>query len=120
MIEEYQKGYFLHERLIRPAMVSVAKNVTASAPAGDDSEVPTEEHSPEFGNTSDSDESTERPKDESGSGDEPAPSGGDASEAAEATEANEIVDTTANAANDDAASADEDDEGLDENTDVGM
>ncbi|MGB0911275.1 MAG: nucleotide exchange factor GrpE, partial [Nitrospirales bacterium] len=25
VIEEYQKGYFLHERIIRPAMVTVAK-----------------------------------------------------------------------------------------------
>ncbi len=29
VIEQYQKGYFLHDRLIRPAMVSVAKKVTS-------------------------------------------------------------------------------------------
>ncbi len=28
VIEEYQKGYFLHERIIRPAMVTVAKQQT--------------------------------------------------------------------------------------------
>ncbi len=27
VVEEYQKGYFLHDRLLRPALVSVAKNV---------------------------------------------------------------------------------------------
>lgn len=32
VMEEYQKGYFLHERLIRPAMVSVARKIEAPAP----------------------------------------------------------------------------------------
>lgn len=38
VLEQYQKGYFLHDRLIRPAMVSVAKKVTtpeATEPADD-------------------------------------------------------------------------------------
>lgn len=30
VVEQYQKGYFIHDRLLRPAMVSVAKKVAAS------------------------------------------------------------------------------------------
>ncbi|MBA2664551.1 MAG: nucleotide exchange factor GrpE [Bradymonadaceae bacterium] len=40
VMEEFQKGYFLHDRLLRPALVSVAKNVqpapSPDAEAGDD------------------------------------------------------------------------------------
>jgi molecular chaperone GrpE len=28
VVEEFQKGYFLHDRILRPAMVSVAKEKT--------------------------------------------------------------------------------------------
>ncbi|MFW6053653.1 MAG: nucleotide exchange factor GrpE, partial [Persicimonas sp.] len=33
IVEQYQKGYFIHDRLLRPALVSVAKRV-----AGDDND----------------------------------------------------------------------------------
>ncbi len=29
VVEEFQKGYFLHERILRPAMVTVAKDKPA-------------------------------------------------------------------------------------------
>lgn len=33
IIEEYQKGYFLHDRILRPAMVTVAKAIPATGEA---------------------------------------------------------------------------------------
>lgn len=42
VVDEYQKGYFLQDRILRPAMVTVAKAATS-----DDSTEPNEENSPE-------------------------------------------------------------------------
>jgi molecular chaperone GrpE len=42
VLQEFQRGYFLHDRLIRPALVVVARHVSAAAPseaAGDVNEV---------------------------------------------------------------------------------
>lgn len=42
VVDEYQKGYFLHDRLLRPALVSVAKNVQnvqANSPGSELNEV---------------------------------------------------------------------------------
>ncbi len=50
VVDEYQKGYFLHDRLLRPALVSVAKNVQnvhASATGSDLYEVEPSASSPE-------------------------------------------------------------------------
>ncbi|WP_158542313.1 nucleotide exchange factor GrpE [Lujinxingia litoralis] len=52
VVEEYQKGYFLHDRLLRPAMVAVAKRIEApqTEESGDtDGE---DDASPEGGETS--------------------------------------------------------------------
>ncbi len=38
VVEEYQKGYYLHDRLIRPAMVVVARNTAPAKPAPPDTE----------------------------------------------------------------------------------
>ncbi len=54
IVEEYQKGYFIHDRLLRPALVSVAKRV-----AGNDNE----EHS-EASQASDSEASDEEEPDD--------------------------------------------------------
>ncbi len=35
VLEQYQKGYFLHDRLIRPALVAVSKKVEIAVPAPD-------------------------------------------------------------------------------------
>ncbi len=38
VMEQYQKGYFLHDRLVRPALVSVAKFVEASGDVADEAD----------------------------------------------------------------------------------
>lgn len=40
VMEQFQKGYFLHERLIRPALVSVAKKVESTDTSKDDDTAP--------------------------------------------------------------------------------
>ena len=35
VLEEYQKGYILHDRVLRPAKVKVAKPVASSGPGGE-------------------------------------------------------------------------------------
>jgi molecular chaperone GrpE len=90
VMEEYQRGYFLHDRLIRPAMVSVAKNVTPVANEDED-----DDHADNVIEMTASDAE-----------------GSSAEQGAEETAADE-------ASHDGAGEAD-DSEGLEESTDVGM
>ena len=43
VVEQYQKGYFLHDRLLRPAMVSVAKRIEAPQDEGTEEEADEQE-----------------------------------------------------------------------------
>lgn len=53
VLEEYQKGYFLHDRLLRPALVTVAKRVEPREP---EEEQPESEADVEGGEQTDTDE----------------------------------------------------------------
>lgn len=72
IMEQYQKGYFLHDRLLRPALVSVAKRI--EAPEDDENTEEEEDSSAEveLDEVKENEESPEEPHEQGASDDEPA------------------------------------------------
>lgn len=100
VLEQYQKGYFLHDRLIRPAMVSVAKQTTTPTVV-DSAEDVVEPAIESAGEPADETAETEAPVVE------------------EVGQPDEVLSEDSDSDSDDAAGEDAN-ESLEESTDVGM